>query len=183
MPAGQIEGTGLSMGADASGAFPQKRERIGKGRPPKHSQFKPGNRANPGGRPKGLVRKIRELTKDGVALATWMHEVWQGKIRPTNDQFRAATWLAEHGFGRPTQLEMPPAVDRPPMVFMFTRPLDYDPLADPAKVGMAKALPRGQTAEAPSSVVIPGIGDVKDLEAVDPDSITPLPDPPRRWPG
>lgn len=34
---------------------PQNRERVGKGCPPKEHQFKPGNRANPGGRPKNEV--------------------------------------------------------------------------------------------------------------------------------
>lgn len=160
-------------GGPGAAGFPQNREKIGKGHPPRHSQFKPQNRANPGGRPKGLVRKIRQLTDDGVALAVFMYEVWQGKITPTDSQFKAATWLAEHGFGRPQPLDMPPVSERPPLIFMFTKPEGYDPLAKilPAPGAPTEAVPPQPVPER-----------FRDLEVVDPDAIIPLPDPPRRWP-
>jgi hypothetical protein len=44
-------------------AAPAAPYEVGRGRPPKHSQFKPGNNANPRGRPKG-ARNIATILKD-----------------------------------------------------------------------------------------------------------------------
>jgi len=40
-----------------------KKYKVGKGKPPKHSQFKPGESGNPNGRPKGSRNTKQVLTK------------------------------------------------------------------------------------------------------------------------
>jgi hypothetical protein len=63
-----------------------------------------GQSGNPGGRPKGLVRAIREQPADGEELVAFMLAVFRGendaKLR---DRIDAATWLSDRAFGRPTQ--------------------------------------------------------------------------------
>jgi hypothetical protein len=55
--------------------FPQEpginRESVGYGKPPAEHQFKPGNRANPGGRPKGdsLTSIVREVLAEQIDSA------------------------------------------------------------------------------------------------------------------
>lgn len=45
----------------------KNREKIGKGNPPKHTQFKPGKTGNPNGRPRKLVSTlIEEAKKNGI---------------------------------------------------------------------------------------------------------------------
>jgi hypothetical protein len=58
-----------------------------------------------GGRPKGLVRTIREQTRDGEDLVRFVVEVFRGAVEGTRlrDRLEAATWLADRGFGKPTQ--------------------------------------------------------------------------------
>jgi len=73
----------------------------------KGTQFKPGQSGNPGGRPRGLVARVRELTDDGAGLATFFRRVFQGKplegksLPTLRDRMAAATWLADRGFGKP----------------------------------------------------------------------------------
>jgi hypothetical protein len=73
---------------------------------PTHSVGRPfpkGVSGNPGGRPKGLVRRIREETNDGEELVEYMLGVFRDPAAPRRDRTAAATWLADRGFGRPTQ--------------------------------------------------------------------------------
>jgi hypothetical protein len=73
--------------------------------------FPKGVSGNPGGRPRGLVRSIREQTRDGSRIVRLMVRILDGqpvksggkRIWPTlQDRWDAATWLADHGFGRPS---------------------------------------------------------------------------------
>ena len=73
----------------------------------------PGRSFNPGGRPKGLMRYVRQQTRDVKELADFMLAI----LRRTGEfehgrlsldvRMQAATWLAERGFGRvPQQTEL-----------------------------------------------------------------------------
>jgi hypothetical protein len=67
-------------------------------------RFLAGQSGNPGGRPKGLSGLIRNATDDGSELVKFMLDVFRGKhgndLRLRAD---AASWLADRGFGKPTQ--------------------------------------------------------------------------------
>ena len=75
---------------------PQNRN--GSGRWPK------GISGNPGGRPKGLARYVRELVgDDGRRIADFTLGVLEDDTERTETRMQAATWLADRGFGKPTQ--------------------------------------------------------------------------------
>jgi hypothetical protein len=65
--------------------------------------FPKGVSGNSGGRPKGLVRRIREQTRDGEELVDYMLSVFRDKNGSRRDRIAAATWLSDCGFGKPTQ--------------------------------------------------------------------------------
>ncbi len=66
--------------------------------------FKPGQSGNPGGRPKGLTRRVRELVgDDGEAIASYMFSVMSDDREKTADRLEAARWLADRGFGKAVQ--------------------------------------------------------------------------------
>jgi hypothetical protein len=66
--------------------------------------FPQGVSGNPGGRPKGLARYVRELVgDDGQRIADFMLGVLEDDTERTETRMQAATWLADRGFGKPTQ--------------------------------------------------------------------------------
>ena len=76
-------------------------------------RFVPGVSANPGGRPKGLVRLIRERTGDGTKLITALVDVFEGrtpegfpegyKLTP-GDWWTAVKELTDRGWGKAPML-------------------------------------------------------------------------------
>ena len=65
--------------------------------------FTPGVSGNPGGRPKGLSRRVRELVgEDGGAIAEYMLSVMEDDRARTADRIEAGKWLADRGFGKAT---------------------------------------------------------------------------------
>jgi hypothetical protein len=71
--------------------------------PEKPWLFQPGNRVNPGGRPKSLSSLVREQTKDGAELVRFMLGVLRGRKTPLRYRLEAAAWLADRGFGKALQ--------------------------------------------------------------------------------
>lgn len=67
--------------------------------------FGPGNKANPGGRPKGLAAKVRELVP-AEQLTEFMLAVLNGdesalgEAPKVKDRMDAAQWLADRGYGK-----------------------------------------------------------------------------------
>ena len=72
---------------------------------PRGRPFLKGQSGNPGGRPRGLVRAIRDQTREGDELVAFVMRVFRGEVEGVRlrDRLEAATWLADRGFGKPTQ--------------------------------------------------------------------------------
>jgi hypothetical protein len=81
-------------------AATENRSEIVPAPPAKPWLFKPGNSANPGGRPKGLAELVRRETKDGAELVRFMLGVLRGRKQPLRYRLEAAAWLADRGFGK-----------------------------------------------------------------------------------
>jgi len=63
--------------------------------------FTPGVSGNPGGRPKGLSRRVRELVgDDGHEIAEFMFTLMTDERARNADRIEAAKWLADRGFGK-----------------------------------------------------------------------------------
>ena len=66
--------------------------------------FQPGVSGNPGGRPRGLARQVRELVgEDGEAIATFLLTVMSDEAERTRDRLEAARLLADRGWGEAVQ--------------------------------------------------------------------------------
>jgi hypothetical protein len=114
--------------------------------------FAPGRSGNPGGRPKGLTRRVRELVgDDGTAIAEFMYSVMADEGARTADRLEAARWLADRGFGKTLQgvevaLEAQERVDVHAFAafaakYLPTEMLDEMILCVEATMGAERALP------------------------------------------
>ena len=66
--------------------------------------FLPGQSGNPGGRPRGLARRVREVVGDnGERIIEFMVTVLGDEQARTADRLQAAMWLADRGFGKAVQ--------------------------------------------------------------------------------
>ena len=85
--------------------------------------FVPGRSGNPGGRPKGLARRVRELVgDDGERIAVFFVEVMTDPKQRTADRLEAARWLADRAFGKSaTGSQQPLAVAPVPLSVVRTR--------------------------------------------------------------
>jgi hypothetical protein len=72
---------------------------------PRGRPFVKGQSGNPGGRPRSFAAVIRAHTRDGEELVRFMLKVFRGELADAKvkDRVDAATWLADRGFGKPTQ--------------------------------------------------------------------------------
>lgn len=79
-------------------------------RPARGRPFSKGQSGNPGGRPRGFGALIREATDDGEELVRTVLAVLRSRRTAARDRLRAAEFLADRGWGRPSQaIELEPS--------------------------------------------------------------------------
>lgn len=63
--------------------------------------YEPGTTGNPGGRPKGLAKRVRDqVGSDGEPLVVLMLAIVYNEKESTRDRMDAAKWLADRGWGK-----------------------------------------------------------------------------------
>jgi len=113
------ESAGIQSVAACSALFSGTKRAVGRARsgetavPVVGRPFPKGVSGNPGGRPKGLARYVRELVgDDGRRIADFMLSVLDDETERTETRLKAADWLAERGFGK-APLTMDATVNEP----------------------------------------------------------------------
>ena len=115
--------------------------------------FPKGVSGNPGGRPKGLAKRIRAETRDGEELVEVMLSVLRDKTASRRDTMQAATWLADRGFGRPIQTlraETEPKLYRNPFEGMDVKALEAEVARMDALLNAEENTLDGEASELPA---------------------------------
>ena len=98
---------------------------VGKGKPPKEHQFKPGQSGNPAGKPKGTIQlstiiqnlaedidwdltnlKSKDELKEKYGKRGFNALVYVAFSKAMSGDVKAMEWLAKHGYGEKLKLEV-----------------------------------------------------------------------------